>query len=130
VGYFCGGCFVFRLYLAWEALIMDLGSLFEAANSAIEFFNNLPANSDSYWERIVKWIIIAWLESKLFFMEMAYGVASGIIQSFGISETINSAWSSLPPLYLQVFTYLMIPDAINMILTAAITRFVMELLPV
>lgn len=106
---------------------MDM--LIEFMNGAIEFFNDLPDKSDSYWERIIVWLLIAYLEGKLFMLEISYEIASALISSIGISEAINQAWANVPVTARAVLTYLKIPEAINMIISAFVTRFVLGLLP-
>lgn len=106
---------------------MDM--LIEFMNGAIEFFNDLPDKSDAYWERIIIWLLIAYLEAKLYMLEIAYEIASSLISSVGISDAINSAWTNIPVTARAVLTYLKIPEGINIIISAAVTRFVLGLLP-
>lgn len=98
-------------------------------NQFIELINNIPNNSDSYWERLVIWIIISYLELKLYMLELAYDLAAQIISAVGLSEAIQSAWSSLPPATASTLTYLRVPEAINMIMSAYVTRFILGLMP-
>ncbi len=106
---------------------MDM--LIEFMNGAIEFFNDLPDKSDAYWERIILWLLIAYLEAKLYMLEIAYEIASALISTLGISDAINSAWSNIPVTARAVLAYLKIPESINMIISAVLTRFIMGLMP-
>lgn len=106
---------------------MDM--LIDFMNGAIDFFNDLPDKSDSYWERIIVWLLIAYLEAKLYMLEIAYEIASALITAVGISDAINSAWTNVPVTARAVLTYLKIPEAINMIISAVITRFVLGFMP-
>lgn len=106
---------------------MDM--LIDFMNGAIEFFNDLPDKSDSYWERIIIWLLIAYLEAKLYLLEIAYEIASALIAGVGISDAINAAWTNVPVTARAVLTYLKIPEAINMIISAVITRFVLSFMP-
>jgi hypothetical protein len=99
------------------------------ANDFIDFFNHLPEKSDSYWERIVIWLLITYLEAKTYMLEIAYEIASTLIQSVGLSEAINNSWQQVPSQFQSVFLYLKIPDALNMILSAFVTRFILGLMP-
>jgi hypothetical protein len=99
------------------------------ANDIIDFINNLPNKSDSYWERIILWVLISYLEMKLYMLEIAYGFASALVQSIGLSSAISSAWGAVPLQFQSVFVYLRVPDAINMIMSAYVTRFVLGLMP-
>lgn len=102
---------------------------FDLINDFIVFFNDLPDKSDAYWERIIVWLLISYLEAKLFFLEISYEIASALIDSIGLSDAINSAWSNIPSAPRAVMTYLKIPEAINMIMSAYVTRFLLGLLP-
>jgi hypothetical protein len=104
--------------------------------TVIEFFNylieqaqNLPDVTDSYWERIITWLMITYLEAKLMTIEIAYYFANIILSSLNISDLLAAGWSSIDSQILAVFTYLRIPEAINMILSAFVTRFVLGLMP-
>ena len=106
---------------------MDM--LIDFMNGAIGFFNDLPDKSDAYWERIVIWLLIAYLEAKLYMLEISYEIASALLSTLGISDAINSAWSNIPVTARAVLTYLRIPESINMIVSAVVTRFIMGLMP-
>lgn len=104
--------------------------------SIIEFFNhilnelhNLPETSDNYWERIVQWLIIVYFEIKLSVLEFSYSIAMTFIDAAGLSESINSAWGSISPEVFGTLSYLRVPEALNMVLSAVVTRFIMDLLP-
>lgn len=104
--------------------------------SMIEFFNyitdsmgNFADNSDSFWERVVIWLSIAYLEVKLTALEFAYGIAYTIIDAAGISDAILNSWQGIPSTTVAVFAYLRIPDAINLLMSASLTRFILDLLP-
>lgn len=106
---------------------MDM--LIDFMNGAIEFFNDLPDKSDSYWERIIIWLLIAYLNAKLYMLEIAYQISSSLITSIGISDAINAAWTNVPSSARAVLAYLKIPEAINMIISSVITRFVLSFMP-
>jgi hypothetical protein len=104
---------------------------------AIDFFNymldlikNLPNNSDSFMERVVMWSIIAYFEMKIHVIEFSYGIASSILSGLNISDLINTHWSGMNSSIKGAITYLRIPESINIILSAMLTRFVMDLLPI
>ena len=104
--------------------------------TVIDFFNMVVDQAgtfgdtlDAYWERALYWIVIAYLKIKLIMMESAWGIAKTLIEGLGISAVIDSAWSSLDSQLLQAFTYLRIPESLNMLLNAYVTRFVMGMMP-
>lgn len=100
----------------------------------IEFFNMAMAGLsgvgdqfDSWADRATLWAVVGYLNVKLFMLDMSYSIASVMIENIGISSYIESAWESLDSSILSVFTYLRIPDGLNAIISAAMTRFVMDL---
>lgn len=104
--------------------------------TVIEFFNyildamhELPNTTDSYWERIVMWLMIVYFEIKLVAIEFSYGIASSILSALNLSDLISDGWSSINSDILGVLTYLRVPESINMILSAFLTRFILGLLP-
>lgn len=98
-------------------------------NDFIGFFNDLPDKSDAYWERIIVWLLIAYLEAKLYMLEISYEIATALIDTIGLSDAINAAWSNIPVTARAVLTYLKIPEGINMIISAFVTRFILGLMP-
>ncbi len=98
-------------------------------NDFVGFINDLPDKSDSYWERLIYWIIITYLEAKVYMITFAYEIAGGIVENLGISSVINSAFSALPNAFKSVISYLRIPEAVNMLISAYVTRFVLDLVP-
>jgi hypothetical protein len=98
-------------------------------NQFVDIFNELPNKADSYWERIILWVIILWIELKVVAIDLAWTLASGILSSAGISQHIQSAWSLIPSQAASFLSYLRVPEAINLIMTSYLTRFIMGLLP-
>lgn len=104
-------------------------TMIEFFNYLIEQMRSIPDASDTFWERIVMWLIITYFELKIMVIEFSYGIAKTFIEGVGLSDAITSAWSGIDSQMLAVFTYLRIPEGINMLLSAFVTRFVMGILP-
>ncbi|WP_051234931.1 DUF2523 family protein [Marinimicrobium agarilyticum] len=104
-------------------------SIIDVLNMAIEAVENSGDQFDSWADRATLWSLVAYLEIKLTMLEFAYSIASGLLESLGISEYLENAWNALDGTILSVFTYLRIPEGLNAILSAAVTRFVMDLMP-
>lgn len=104
-------------------------TVIEFFNHFIEQINDLPNTTDTFWERIVIWLMISYLETKVMMIEIAYHFADLILSSLNISSLLSAGWSSIDSQILGVFTYLRIPEAINMILSAFVTRFILGLMP-
>lgn len=102
----------------------------EFFNYMLEMIKNFSDNSDSFWERIVMWLVITYFELKIHVLEFSYSIASSLLAGLNISDLINNYWGGMDSSILGAVTYLRIPEAINMILSAMVTRFIMDLLPV
>lgn len=96
---------------------------------AIDTMNNFAENSDSFWERIILWLTITYFEMKIHVIQFSYAIAASFLDAVNISGLINQYWNSLDSQILGALSYLRIPEAINIILSAMGTRFVMDLLP-
>ena len=82
----------------------------------------------SFFHTVTSYVLIWWLKVKIGAVVFAWGVAQAIIVNIGISAELNSAWSSIDSVLMSYLTVLKIPDAINVLLSAQVTRFVMGLL--
>lgn len=95
----------------------------------VDLINDFPDTTDTYWERLIIWIIITWLEMKTYMIEIAWGIAQQILTSMGLADHLQTAWGAIPHQHAQFLNYLRIPESINLVLTAYLTRFILGLLP-
>lgn len=79
-------------------------------------------------ERVTAWLIVWYIEIKIYALTFSWSVASLILQNIGLTDLINDMWAGLDSELLAFITYLKIPDCINMLLSAYTTRFVMGLM--
>lgn len=103
--------------------------ILEFLSQITELINKLPENTDSYWERLILWIIITWLELKVVALDIAWGIAEQILSALGLGDHLQTAWAAVPSEIASVFNYLRIPESINLVMTAYLTRFILGLLP-
>ena len=106
-----------------------MGSLIDFANMIIDTMNNSMNSFDSFFERSVLWLMITYFQIKLEVFKFAAHLAEGIIQNIGLSNIIQLTWNSIDYRIVSVLNYCRVPDAINMILSAYLTRFILSLLP-
>lgn len=59
----------------------------------------------------------------------AWGVAKTILNDFGVNTMLDAAWNSLPNDSVSILKFFKIDDAINLILNAAVTKFVLRFIP-
>ena len=79
---------------------------------------------------LIEWLLLAKLNFLLWVLQFSWDIASKLITNLGISSALQSAWSSLDSQVLQTLMFFRVPDAVNMILGAFGTRFVMRFLPI
>ena len=106
-----------------------MDQLIDFANVIIDAMNNSMNSFDSFFDRALLWIIISYFQIKLEAFKFAAHLAEGVIQNIGLSNTINAAWSSIDSRIVAVLNYCRVPDALNLILTAYVTRFILALVP-
>lgn len=102
--------------------------LIDFLGNAVEHMNDAGNLLDGYMERFVHWLLIAYLKGKLWALQFSYTIASALLDGLGISALLEDAWQGIDSQMLAVFTYLRIPEGLNMLISALTTRFVMDLL--
>ena len=73
--------------------------------------------------------MVLWFKAQLAGLEFAWGVGSTIIQNLNISQHISTAFSGLSGQVVATLSFFRFPEAINMLLTAGATRFVLKFIP-
>lgn len=76
----------------------------------------------------IKWYMVAWWHAKLAALTFSWSVAQELITSLHLSEYLNAAWGSLESRTLSLLVFFKVPDAVNIILSAAVTKFVFRFL--
>lgn len=120
--------FIVLMLAAPAAFAEDSTSLVDFFKKVLNFFDNglyeVIGNVLKYY---VSAVGIFSLELKMAAIEIAAGMADKIISTLNISGTINSLYSALDSKIAAFVAYLKIPDAINLLLSAHLTRFIMNL---
>jgi hypothetical protein len=115
-------------FSAEDASSGTLGSVFDALTDITSWFSDgLYDAADNVFQRMAAWVIIWILEAKLFMLGLGIEIAELFIEALGISDLLNSAFSSLDSKVSNFVYYLKIPEAINILISAYTTRFVMSL---
>lgn len=79
---------------------------------------------------LIEWLMLLKLKMMLWSLEFAWGIANSLISSLGISTAIENAWGSFSGPTLSNLMFFKVPDALNMIVSAIATRFVLRFLPI
>ncbi|ROR99919.1 uncharacterized protein DUF2523 [Sinobacterium caligoides] len=82
------------------------------------FFNEALVQLGSY-------VVIWMFKAKMVAMVFAYEVAVAVLDNIGLSAMINSAWGGIDSKIMGIITAFRIPDAINVLLNAYVTRFIL-----
>ena len=73
-------------------------------------------------------MIIAKIKFMTFMIVFTWDVAENIIANIGISDHINSAWSSLDSNLLSTLTFFRLPECLSIVLQAFVTKFSLKAL--
>lgn len=79
-----------------------------------------------WFAQFVIWSTVATLKFKIMMLTFSFDVASSILDQLNISALLDAAFSSLDSDVLNFITFLRIPEAIHIILSAKIMRYVMS----
>lgn len=78
---------------------------------------------------LIEKVTIFYLKWSLSAMSFAWDVAQQILIDLNISQMLSSIWNNFNSEILDLLLWLKIPDFINTVLTAYVTRFVMHFIP-
>lgn len=73
--------------------------------------------------------ILLWIKIQTDGIEFAWSVAKSILNNLGVQSYLSSFWGMLPEKVAQGLYFFKIPESINLLLTAFVTRFVMSWIP-
>ncbi|MDP1771751.1 MAG: DUF2523 family protein [Methylobacter sp.] len=76
----------------------------------------------------IRWFMVHYFQAKLAALVFSYDVAQQLMASLNVSAYLNTAWASLESRTLSMLVFFRIPDALNIILSASVTKFVFKFL--
>lgn len=88
-------------------------------NGIYDFFEEVYA-------QVLTWVVVWYIKCKIFAVTFAWGVAYNVLVNIGLSSAITSAWSGVDSTLLGYLTFLRLPECINLLLQALVTRFVLN----
>ncbi|MBD3639952.1 DUF2523 family protein [Marinobacter sp. DUT-1] len=89
------------------------------------FFESIPAFLDDILVKLSAWYVIWVTKAKIYFVGFSWQVAQEVLNQLNISGTINQYWGTIDSKVMGVLTFFRVPDALNIILNAHLTRYVM-----
>lgn len=69
---------------------------------------------------------VAYIEFKIFMLGFAYDVAKEILNQLSFSTLLSQAWGSIDSNTAHLLGFFKIPEAINIVLSAKVTKFVLK----
>jgi hypothetical protein len=110
--------------------------LVDIYNAIIDVFNQIQNFiTDGIYQLLVEFtawaikkMVIASIQFKIWALGFAWDVAQEIITSLNINTYLNAAWGSLHADTLAMFQFFKIPEAVQMLLSASVTKFVFRFL--
>lgn len=76
--------------------------------------------------QIASWMVIWVINVKIFFVQFSWDTAKVLLENYGLSDQLNQAWSHIDSKTISYLTYFRLIEAINILLQAAVTRFVLN----
>ena len=104
--------------------------MFEFLQVIAEFFQvGIFDFFDEAMKHVTTWLIIAWIKVKINGLLFAWEVAQGVLQGLNVFSTIHTAWGAIPGRGMAGLSFFRVHEALNLLLTAGMTRFVLSILP-
>lgn len=103
--------------------------------AGLEWLSNFFAGkgSDDWLASALAWfaekLVSLWLDTKLWFMKIGWSVAKSILTDLGVFAAIASAVTGLPAEIRGALNFFKVFEAVSMILTAGMTKFVLRFIP-
>lgn len=108
-------------------------ALLDALQWIADFFGGTGDDMANFFDQTMTYVLqrmlIWWYELKLEGVQLAWGIAKGIIEDLGVAAQLTQAWSQVPPEALSVLKFFRIPEAVSVMLNAAVTRMVINFIP-
>jgi hypothetical protein len=128
-----------RLIVFLSLVLLPLSSqagVVDYFNGTVEFFNEMMDFKNSgiyqffthFFAEFVIWLSVGLIKSKIAAVSFAWDVAQEILISLNLSSMISQAWGYLDIKVVNLLTFFKIPEAINIVLSAHVTKFVLRLI--
>ncbi|MFZ4504421.1 MAG: DUF2523 family protein [Methylovulum sp.] len=115
------------------AFFGDIGQFFESLADYLDqfilwFTNGIYEFFSQWFAAFVLWSTLTMIKFQLFMVGFAWDIAQQILVELNISAALSSAWSMLDSNILDALTFFNVPDAINVLMSARVTRYVLTFL--
>ena len=82
-----------------------------------------------FFEKLIKYLTIASLSISAVMLKFAWDVGKQLVDDLGAISLIVSAWDALPPVTASLLSYLRVPEALHLLVTAFAAKFAMRFIP-
>ncbi|HEX8376762.1 MAG TPA: DUF2523 family protein [Pedobacter sp.] len=104
-------------------------SFFEAIKYILDWFSSgIYLFFEEWFKEAVAWFVVATVKAKIWAVGFSWDVAKIVLQNLGLSQYISSAWAGLDSQVLGYVTFFRIPDALNIIFQAYVTRLTLVIM--
>lgn len=106
----------------------DFGFIVDGFNAIIEFINQ--GIYDFFKEllaRFVIWYTITLIEFKIWAIQFAWDIAKQVLIDLNFSAFINQAFSAIDSRIVSALTFFRIPECINILASAAVTKYILRM---
>jgi len=115
--------------------------IIEFFNYVLAFFSNVGLFFTTIWawlqsgiydfftewfSAFMIWSMVGMIRFQIWAVGFAWDVAQQVLDQLNISSALAAAWSQLDNQVLNALTFFNVPDAINVLLSARVTRFVLN----
>jgi len=97
-------------------------------NALWQFYDSISDFATDILVKVSAWYVIWVTKAKIYFVGFSWNVAQEVLNQLNISATINQYWGAIDSGVMGAVTFLRIPEALNIILNAQLTRYVMGVL--
>lgn len=83
--------------------------------------------ADEFLKQATAYYVIAVIKAKIAALGFAWDVAKIVLQNIGLSQYISNAWTSFSPQMLGYLSFFKVPEALNIVVQAYVTRIVLSI---
>jgi hypothetical protein len=91
-----------------------------------EAAENIQNSIVSFFIKVSKIVFLFWLKIKISVLVFVWNIVSSIIQALNLSDIINASFSALRPDWQAFIIQMRIGEGINILLSARVTRAVLD----
>lgn len=105
-----------------EAMMDGVNWILHWLNSGIYGF------IEEAFKELAAWYVVMKIKAMIFMLHFSWTVASTIMENLSLGAYINQAFSSLDSRFMAYLTFFRVPESLNLLLQAVITRFTLSIL--